>query len=325
MRRREFLAGLSVATVWAAAARAEQAKKMPTIGFLGAATPEAWSRWRKAFVQRLGELGWIEGKTVAIEYRWAEGRTERYADIASEFVRANVDVIFTVGSAAQKAMQTTSVIPIVFAIAPDPVGTGLVASLSRPGGNVTGVSSQAADLAAKRLEILREVLPELRKVVVLFDANNPVLIIEFHDVQTTAGRLGLDVVTIGIRQADDLRPGTFEAAVGRSSALYAVSDPFILANRARVMVLANGARLPSIHAFREYVEAGGLMSYGPNYASLFARAGDFVDKILRGTKAGDLPVEQPTKFELAINLNTARVLGITIPPTILARADEVIE
>jgi putative ABC transport system substrate-binding protein len=326
MKRRAFmtLVGGAAASV-PFAARAQQAGKIPTIGFLGAATPAAWSAWTAGFVGRLGELGWIEGKTVAIEYRWAEGRTERYGEIASEFVRLKVDVIVTVGSAAVAVKQVTAVIPIVFAVAPDPLGTGLVASLSRPGGNVTGVSNQAADLVGKRLEILREAFPGLRRLVILANAGNSTSMQELHEVETTARKLGLESVTLEIRRADDLEPAAFGPGAAATSALYAVSDPLIIASRARINTLAQAARLPTMFAVRDYVEAGGLMSYGPNYANLFSRAGDFVDKILRGAKPGDLPVEQPTKFELVINLKTAKAIGLEISPSLIARADEVIE
>jgi putative tryptophan/tyrosine transport system substrate-binding protein len=325
MKRREFIALAGAAVTWPLPARAQQAGKLPIIGFLGAATPAAWSAWSAAFVARLRELGWVDGRSVAIEYRWAEGRSERYPEIAAEFIRLKVDVIVTVGAAALAVKQTTSIIPIVFAVAPDPLGTGLVTSLSRPGGNVTGISNQSADLAGKRLEILREVFPELRKVVILANAGNPTSVQELREVQATARMLGLEVATLEIRRMEDLEPTAFEPVKDAANALYAVSDPLVLASRARINTLAQGARLPTIFAFRDYVEAGGLISYGPNYTNLFSRAGDFVDKILRGAKPADLPVEQPTKFELIVNLKTAKALGLEISPSLLARADEVIE
>jgi putative ABC transport system substrate-binding protein len=326
MKRREFIGLLGGAAASVPfAARAQQPGKIPTIGFLGAATPAAWSAWTGGFVGRLGELGWIEGRTVAIEYRWAEGRTERYGEIASEFVRLKVDVIVTVGSAAVAVKQVTSVIPIVFAVAIDPLGTGLVTSLSRPGGNVTGVSSQSADLDGKRLEILRETFPGLRRLLILANAGNPASMQELHEIETPARKLGLEVATLEIRRADDLEPAAFGPGAAGTSALFAVSDPLVVVSRARINSLAQAARLPTMYAVRDYVEAGGLMSYGPNYANLFSRAGDFVDKILRGAKPGDLPVEQPTKFELVINLKTAKAIGLEISPSLIARADEVIE
>ena len=326
MRRREFITLLGgAAAAWPLAARAQQPGKLPTIGFLGAATPAAWGQWVAAFVQRLRELGWIEGRTVAIEYRWAEGRSERYAEIAAEFVRLKVDVIVTQATAAVlAAKQATSVIPIVFAVAADPVGSGLVASLARPGGNVTGLSIQATDLAGKRLELLREVVPGLRRLAIMANVGDPGAVLEMGEVQAAARTLGLEVATFEIRRAEDIAPA-FEALKGRAEALYVCADPLVITNRIRINTLALGARLPTMYGFREYVEAGGLMSYGPNFPDLFRRAADYVDKILRGAKPADLPVEQPTKFDLVINLTTAKALGLTVPPTLLARADEVIE
>ena len=283
------------------------------------------SQWTAAFVQRLRELGWIEGRTVAIEYRWAEGRSERFAEIAAEFVRLKVDVIVTTWNrAVLAAKQATSVIPIVFALAGDPVGSGLVASLARPGGNVTGLSVQQTDLAGKRLELLREVVPGLRRLAIMANVGYPDAVLEMGEVQAAARTLGLEVVTLEIRRAEDIAPA-FEALKGRADALYVCTDALVNTNRIRINTLALGARLPTMHGIREYVEAGGLMSYGANFPDLFRRAADYVDKILRGAKPADIPVEQPTKFDLVINLTTAKALGLDVPPTLLARADEVIE
>jgi len=326
MRRRDFLGVLGgAAAAWPVAARAQQPGKLPTIGFLGAATASARSQWVAAFVQRLRELGWIEGRTVAIEYRWAEGRSERYAEIAAEFVRLKVDVIVTYATPPTiAAKEATAVIPIVSAVMGDPVGAGLVGSLARPGGNVTGLSNQSADLAGKQVELLREVVPGLRRLAVLANVGNPVSGVEMGEVLAAAKALGLDVVTLEIRRAEDIAPA-FETLKGRAQALYVAGDPLMITNRVRVNTFALVARLPSTYNQREYVEAGGLMSYGPNFPDLFRRAGDYVDKILRGTKAGEIPVEQPTKFDLVINMATARALGLVVPPALLARADEVIE
>ena len=309
---------------WPLAARAQQPAKLPTIGFLGGTTPATWSLFVAAFVQRLRELGWIEGRTIAIEYRWAEGRGERFAEIAAEFVRLNVDVIVTVGGAVLAAKQATSLIPIVFAAAADPVGSGLVASLARSGGNVTGLSSQFTDLAGKRLELLREMVPSLRRLAIMANAGYPAAVLEMAEVQATTRTLGLDVVTLELRRAEDIAPA-FEALKGRAEALYVCAESLVTTNRVRINTLALAARLPTMHSIREYVEAGGLMSYGPNFPDLWRRAGDLVDKILRGAKPADIPVEQPTKFDLIINLTTAKALGLDVPPTLLARADEVIE
>jgi putative tryptophan/tyrosine transport system substrate-binding protein len=323
LKRRQFITLLGAAVAWPLAARAQQAK-MPTIGFLGSGTPTSQRTWVAAFVQRLRELGWIEGRTVVIDYRWAEGRTERYAEIAAEFVRLKVDVIVTVGGAVAAAKQATATIPIVFAAAGDPVGSGMVASLAQPGGNVTGLSAQSTDLAGKRLEILREIFPDVRRLAIIGNVEYAATVLEMGEAQAAARTLGLEVVRSEIRRAEDIAPA-FEALKGAAQALFVCPDATINANHARINILALGARLPTMHGLREIVEAGGLMSYGPNYPDLYRRAADYVDKVLRGAKPADLPVEQPTKFDLVINLVTARALGLTIPPTLLIRADEVIE
>ena len=326
MRRRDFIVLLGGAAVaWPLVARAQQSSKLPTIGYLGANTPSNQRQWTDAFVQRLRELGWIEGRTVAIEYRWAEGRTERAAEFVAEFVSLKVDVIVTHSTSLVVAVkQATPVIPVVFAAAGDPVGTGLVASLARPGGNVTGLSEQLTDTAGKRLELLREVVPGLRRLAIMADIGNPTAVLEMREVQAAAGTLGLDAVTSEIRRAADIAPA-FEALKGRAEALYICPDPLFTTNRIGINTLAQGARLPTIYSNREYVEAGGLMSYGPNFPDLFRRAADYVDKILRGTKPAEIPIEQPSKFDFVINLTTAKALGLQIPDRLLALADEVIE
>jgi putative ABC transport system substrate-binding protein len=329
MRRRAFIALLGGAAflpshLWPLAGRAQQAGKLPIIGFLGAGSPATWGHWTSAFVQRLRELGWIEGRTVAIEYRWAEGHSERYAEISAEFVRLKVDVIVTSGGAVLAAKQSTSVIPIVFALATDPVGLGFVASLARPGGNITGLSSQSTDTAGKRLELLREVVPGLRRLAIMANVGYPGAMLEMGEVHAAARTLGLEVVTLEIRRADDIARA-FETLKSRAEALFVLADPLINTNQARINALAVDARLPTMSGFRDYVETGGLMSYGPNYPDLFRRAADYVDRILRGARPGDIPVAQPTKFDLVINLKTAKALGLEIPATLLARADEVIE
>jgi putative ABC transport system substrate-binding protein len=324
LERRKFITLLGGAVVaWPLAAHTQQAR-LPTIGFLGAATASIWAPWTAAFEQRLRELGWIEGRTVAIKYRWAEGRRERYAEIAAEFVRLKVDVIVSGSAGASVAKQTTSVIPIVFAVAADPIGTGLVANLARPGGNITGLSLQRMDTAGKRLEILREALPARRRLAILANVGFPQSALEMGEVRATARTLDLEVVKLEIRRDEDISPA-FGALKGGADALYVCSDALVNTNRIRINTLALAARLPTMHGLREYVDAGGLMSYGPNYPDLFRRAAEIVDKILRGAKPADIPVEQPTKFDLVINLVTAKALGLTISPMLLARADEVIE
>ena len=325
MKRRAFITLLAGAAAWPLAARGQQPGKLPTIGFLGQSTRSAGSEWVAAFVQRLRELGWIESRTVAIEYRWAEGRDERFAEIAAEFVRLKVDIIVTSGTPqVLAAKQVTSVIPIVFATAGDPVGNNLVASLARPGGNTTGLSNQMTDIAGKKLELLREVVHGLGRLAIMGNVGNPAVVLEMGEVQAAAATLGLEVHTLEIRQAQDITPA-FEALKGRADALYVCIDALVNANRIRINTSALGARLPTMHGSRDYVEAGGLISYGPNTPNQFRRAADYVDKILRGAKPGDIPVEQPTKSDLVVNLTTAKALGIEVPPTLLARADEVIE
>ena len=326
MKRREFITLLGGAVAaWPLAARAQQPGRLRTIGFLGQSTRSAASEWVAAFVQRLRELGWMEGRTITIEYRWSEGREERFAEIAAELVRLKVDVILTSGTPeVLAAKQATSVIPIVFATAGDPVGNGLVASLARPGGNVTGMSLQSNDTAGKRLELLREVVPSLRRLAILANVGNPFSVLELGEAQAAARALGLEVDTLEIRRPEDIAPA-FEALKGRAQALYVCADGLVNANRIRINTLALSVRLPTIHGYRDYVEAGGLMSYGANLPDLFRRSADYVDKILRGAKPADIPVEQPTKFDLVINLTTAKALGLDVPSSLLARADEVIE
>ena len=326
MRRRDFLWSVGgAAAVWPFSIRAQQARQQPTIGFLGPLTQSAMNSWTAAFVRRLRELGWVEDRTITIEYRWAEGRSEHLTDTAAEFVRLKVAVIVTGGTAAvTAAKQATSVIPIVFAASGDPVRLGLVASLAKPGGNITGLSNQSADLPGKRLGLLRDVIPGLRRVAVMADIDSRIGVLELGEVQVAAGTLGLEVTKLEIRRADDIAPA-LQDLKGGADALYVVTDPLLNTNRIRINTLANAARLPTVHGERGYVEAGGLMSYGPNFPDLFRRAAEQVDKILRGTKPGDIPVEQPTKFDLVVNLTTAKALGLKIPEAFMSRVDEVIE
>ena len=326
MRRREFITLLgSAAAAWPLAARAQKARNVPTIGFLGSLSRSAQSTWTAAFVQRMQEHGWIEDRTMVIEYRWAEGRAERFPEFAAEFVRLKVDVIVTAGTdAVIAAKKTTSVIPIVFGTAGDPVANGLVASLARPGGNVTGLSNQSADIAGKRLDLLRAVVPNLHRLAIMANIASSIGVLEMREVQAAAQTLGLEVTTVEIRRAEDIAPA-IETLKGGADALYVVTEPLANTNRIQINTLALAARLPTLHGQKPYVEAGGLMSYGANIPALFRRAADYVDKILQGAKPADLPVEQPTEFDLVINLKTAKALGLEIPPTLLARADEVIE
>jgi putative ABC transport system substrate-binding protein len=325
MRRREFIALLGGAAAWPFRALAQQQVNLPTIGFIISGTPSSHGEWVAAFVQRLRELHWIEGRTVAIEIRWAEGRNERLAKTTAEFVRRKVDVIVTSATPpAIAAKDATSVIPIVFAAVGDPLGAGLVESLARPGGNATGLSLQQTDAASKRLELLRDLVPGLRRLAIMGNSGNPSAALDMREAEATARALSLEAITSEILRSEDIAPA-FDALKGRVEALYVCNDPLVNTNRGRMNTLALAARLPAIFGFRELVQAGGLMSYGPNYSDLFRRAAELVDKILRGMKPSDIPVEQPTKFELVVNLKTAKSLGLEVPPALLARADEVIE
>jgi putative ABC transport system substrate-binding protein len=325
MRRREVFPLFIAATVWPLLARAQNSGNLPIIGFLGATAPSIAPDRTAAFVQRLSELGWNDGRTIKIEYQWAEGRDERAVQLAAEFVRHRVDIIVTSGvPAILAAKQATSEIPIVFAVAADPVGAGLVASLANPGGNVTGLSNQSADLAGKRLQLLRELIPTLRRVAIIANVANSDGALETHDVEAASRALGLEVTNLPVRKTEDIEPALGSLG-GLVDALYVVADPLINTNRVRIQIRALAARLPTIYNSREFVEVGGLISYGPNFPDLWRRAAELVDKILRGARPANIPVEQPTKFDLTINMITARALGLTAPTGLLARADQVVE
>ena len=325
MRRREFIMLLSSAAVtWPCATRAERSA-MPVIGLLGSDAAPAQSEWTDAFLQRLRELGWSEGRNIIVDYRWSEGHAERFSEIAAEFVQRKVTLILThTTPPTLAAKQATSTIPIVFATAGDPIGAGIVPSLARPGGNITGLSSQIPDAAGKRLELFQQVVPGLRRLATLADVDNPYAALDLRQIKESASTLGIEVASFEIRRSEELE-SAFDALKQRVDALYVLPVPLLFANRARISALALSARLPTLHGVREYVEAGGLMSYGPNWPHMWRRAADLVDKILRGAKPGDIPVEQPTEFDLVINLTTAKALGLTIPEKLLALADEVIE
>jgi putative tryptophan/tyrosine transport system substrate-binding protein len=326
MRRREFLTVIGGGV--AALPHVTRAQQGPTrkIGFLGVSNPAAQKEWTAAFVQRLRELGWIEGQNLVIEYRWAEGRTERFAPIVAEFISLNVNAIVTAGTAATlAAKRATTTIAVVFATAGDPVATGLVASLPRPGGNVTGLSNQAHDLAAKRMEIMREMLPGFGRLAILANIGSPLAVLQAAEAKATAVKLGIEAATLEIKVSDDIAPAFSDVTKRRSQALYVVNEPLTFNHRARIAELALQARVPTMHDIREHVDAGGLLSYGPNFPDLYRRAAVHIDKILRGLKPADIPVEQPTKFDLIINVKTAKALGVNTPPMLLARADEVIE
>ncbi len=325
MRRRQFLSVLGSAVAWPIVARAQQPGRLPIIGYMGQGTPAAEGKRVAAFVERLRELSWIEGRTAVIEFRWTDGRSDLAADIAAEFVRRKVDIIVTSGTQLiVAAKQATTTIPIVFSAAGDPVGSGLVASLARPGGNATGLSVLSPDLAGKRLDLLRELVPGLRRVAIMGNVGNPIIVQELSEYQAAARVLGLHVITSEIRRVTDMVPA-IDALKGDADALYVCQDLLTFSNWNRINTLTLGARLPTMQASRESIEAAGLIAYGPSFPNLSRRAADYVDKILRGAKPADLPVEQPTKFDLVINLITAKALGLAVPPSLLATADEVIE
>jgi putative ABC transport system substrate-binding protein len=324
MRRREFVTFLGGAAVaYPFFASAEQPGKLSAIGYLGGAQAVE-SSWLPAFVQRLGELGWVEGRNVSIEVRWSEGRGESVAEIADQFVRRKLDVILTYGGAVSTLKRATASIPIVFAVAVDPIGVGLVASLSHPGANVTGLSVQQTDTAGKRLELLHQIVPNLHRLGILFDAGYPATVREMELIQPMARNLGLTVSPKGIKRAEEI-PSTLDALKGQAEALYVAENSLIAANYSLIAALALDMHLPTSANSAEAARAGALMSYGPNYPDLYRRAADYVDKILRGTKPGELPVEQPNKFDFVINIKTAKQLGIDIPYSIQLLADEVIE
>jgi ABC-type uncharacterized transport system substrate-binding protein len=324
MRRRDLIKVIvGSAAAWPIAVRGQQAGKLRTIGFLGN-DATAWSPYVAAFVERLHQLGWIEGRTIAIEYRWSEGRLERVTEVGAEFVRIKVDIIVTVGTAAMILKRATADIPIIFAISIDPIGGGLVASLAHPGGNLTGLSVQSAEVSGKRIELLREVVPGLHRLAVIVNVGAREAVLEMGQVEAASRPLGIEVTPLEIRRAADIIPA-FESLKTQADALYAVVDSLVASNRTPIITLALGARLPTMFNHRDHVKAGGFMSYGPNYPALFHRAAELVDKILRGAKPSDIPVEQPTKFDLVINLTTAKALGITVPQALLVAADEVIQ
>jgi len=324
MRRREFIAGLGGAAACPLVARAQQPGKLPTIGFLGS-TSTTSGAITATFLRRLRELGWVEGRNIAVEYRWTDGGTEAVTESLAEFVRLKVDVIHTIGNAAAlEAKRATSVIPVVAAFAGEPLRTGLVASLARPGGNVTGLSSQQSEAAGKRVELLREVVPDLRRLAIM-TTDTPEEILQVGDVQAAAGAFGIDLSVLEIRRTEDIAL-MFNTLKGPAEALYISNSGFIIIpNRERITTLALGQRLPTISSVRGWPDAGALMSFGANYSDMFRRSAEMADKILRGAKPADIPVEQVTRFEFVINMKTAKTLGLAVPRSMLVRADEVIE
>jgi putative tryptophan/tyrosine transport system substrate-binding protein len=321
MRRREFIALLGSAALPPSA----YAQQVRTIGLLGSGSEAAQKEWTAAFVQRIAQLGWTEGGNLKIVYRWAEGHNERFADMAADLVKQNVDLILTHNTVPTLTVKrATASIPIVFATAGDPVGSGIVASLSRPGGNLTGLSGQAPDTAGKRIELLRELVPGLERLGVLTEAGNVYAALDVKEVEHAAQSFGIQVEILEVRSGDDINLAV-SSLKDRAQALYVLPIPVFFANREQISTGSLAAKLPTMYVIREYVQAGGLISYGPNWPSMWRRAADLVSKVLSGTKPGDIPIEQPTQFDLVINSRTAKALGLTVSPSLLARANEVIE
>jgi ABC-type uncharacterized transport system substrate-binding protein len=326
MRRREVITLLGGAAAWPLAARAQQAKKVYRIGFLGNSTAALEANLLGPFREGLRDLGYVEGQNILIEYRWAEGEYERFAALIAELIALNVDVIVTAGTPASLAVKkATTSIPLVMVAVGDPVATRLVASLARPGGNITGLTSIATEMEGKRLELLKEVVPGISHVAVLWNAISPIQVIEEREMQAAAQILGMKVLSLGVRTIEEIEDALTTIVTQRPGALVVLADRLFLHHRTRIMDFAAQRRLPGVHAYRELVEAGGLMSYGPSYADMHRRAASYVDRILKGSKPADLPVQAPVKFELVINLKAAKALGIEIPPMLLGRADVVIE
>jgi putative tryptophan/tyrosine transport system substrate-binding protein len=326
MKRREFIAALSGAVAWALAASAQQPAKVLRIGMLSADGDYRALAFWAAFVEALRELGWIEGRNFVFEHRFANDQPDQLSELAAELVALNVDMIVTGGTLAPlAAKQATSTIPIVMTSAGDPLGSGLVTSLARPGGNVTGLSLMAPDLGGKRLELLKDILPQVSHVAVLWNSTNPYSATSFKETQSAAQILKIDIQSLGVKGPDDLN-GAFKAIESQNpDALITIEDPLTVGQRQSIADFATMHRLPAIYGLREFVQVGGLISYGAFLSDLFRRSAGYVDKILKGAKPGDLPVEQPTKFELIINLKAAKQIDLQIPVPILARADEVIE
>lgn len=306
-----------------AAAYGQPSAKPPIVGFLVAGSPASHGAWVAAYTHRLSELGWTDGRNIKIEYRWAAGDVPQTTKFAVEFVQRKVDVIVTSAFGVDAAQEATSTIPIVSAAYGDVVAKGLAKSLARPGGNVTGLSIQPVELSSKRLELLRDIIPNVRRLAALVNTR-VVGEQEVVGIRTASAKLNIDTDVIDIRTAEDIEVALATLA-DQTDALYVFSEPLTNANKDKIIKAATTAKIPTIFGFREFVDAGGLISYGPNFIDLFVRAAEFTDRILKGAKPADLPVQQPVKFDLIINLKAAKALGLSISETVLTRADEVIE
>jgi ABC-type uncharacterized transport system substrate-binding protein len=313
----------SVAVVFTSAAHSEKSEQLPIVGFLVAGTQASHGAWVAAFAQRLSELGWKDGRNIRIEYRWAAGDIRQTTEFVAQFVQQKVDVIVTSAFGVQAAKEATSTIPIVSAAYGDAVASGIVKSLARPGGNVTGLSIQPVELSSKRLELLKDIIPTVRRLAALVNTH-VVSAQEIVGIRTASARLNIDANVLDIQTAEDIEAAMATLA-GQTDALYVYSEPLTNANKDKIIKAATAAQIPTIFGFREFVDAGGLISYGPSFIDLFTRAAEFTDKILRGATPADMPIQQPVKFDLIINLKAAKALGLSISETILTRADEVIE
>jgi putative ABC transport system substrate-binding protein len=326
MRRREFLTIFCVGAMWPLASHAQRPEKVHRIGFLGNSTAVLETNLIAPFRDGLRALGYDEGRNVEIVFRWAEGKYDRFPALVDELVADKVDVLVTAGTPATQAVKrATAVVPLVMIAVGDPVGTGIVSSLARPDGNITGLSSIAPDLEGKRLELLREIVPQLSRVTYFLNPTNAFHTVSVHQAIAAAQTLNISLQPLEVRKSEDLDPAFATITKEKPDALLILADRVFLHNRQSLMDFATQQKLPSVNAYRELVEAGGLMSYGPSYEDMHRRAAIYVDKILKGAKPGDLPIEQPTKFNLLVNLKAAKALGVVVPPTLLARADEVLE
>lgn len=326
MRRREFIlltSGVAIGSM--SAAYGQQTAKPPIVGFLVAGTQASHGAWVAAFVERLSKLGWTDGRNVKIEYRWAAGDVQQITQFAAEFVRLKVDVIVTSAYGVVAAKQATSSIPIVFAAYGDAIANGIVASLARPGGNVTGLSIQPSELSSKRLELARDIIPNVRRFAALVNTNYSGVTQEVAGIRAASARLNIETNILEIQTADDIDVAMATLRTIQADVLYVYSEPLTNANKSKIIKAATAAKIPTIFGFREFVDAGGLISYGANFIDLFARAAEYTDKILRGEAPADMPIQQPVKFDLIINLKSAKAIGLNISETFLARADEVIE
>ena len=326
MQRREFITLVAGAAAWPLVARAQQAAKIPRIGLLSPFAPADTAPWHQAFLRGLSDLGWVDGKNIAIEYRYSDGRNDRLPELIGDLVRLKVDIIVTaVTNDTLAAKNAAGGIPIVMAAAGDPVATGIVASLARLGGNITGLSQMNPELNGKRLELLKEIAPNISSLAVFLNPEDPISALGQNEIELPARKMKIEVHSFEVRNTLDLDKALQEATKARVDALAIMPNPVFVTNLKLIADFAIQNRVPSVFHLREYAKAGGLVSYGVDRADLFRRAATFVDKILKGANPADLPIEQPTKFELTINLKTAKALGLTVPPKLLLTADEVIE